>query len=99
MARDHRHGLVRRIRWCATVLAAAVLTILSVASAPPSRARADSTGSTTPHLRWTDCGGGFACTRVSVPLDHDKPRGRHISLARSGLRPPTSVATNFGGPG
>ena len=105
MARDHRHGLVRRIRWRATVLLAAVLTILSAASAPPSRARADPTGSTAPHLRWTDCGEGFACTRVSVPLDHDKPNGRHISLALIRL-PATdqrrrigSLLTNFGGPG
>ena len=48
---------------------------------------------------------GFACTRVSVPLDHDKPNGRHISLALIRL-PATdqrrrigSLLTNFGGPG
>jgi pimeloyl-ACP methyl ester carboxylesterase len=57
-----------------------------------------------PALRWTDCGGGFECTRATVPLDYDNPAGATISLALIRL-PATdqrhrigSLLTNPGGP-
>ena len=56
-------------------------------------------------IAWTDCGGGFQCGTLQVPLDYTKPDGRKISLAL--LRKPTTQQTgrigsllmNPGGPG
>src|SRR5438034_11606580 len=57
------------------------------------------------NIAWTDCGGGFQCGTLQVPLDYTKPDGRKISLAL--LRKPTTQQTgrigsllmNPGGPG
>ncbi|HET7421171.1 MAG TPA: alpha/beta hydrolase [Candidatus Dormibacteraeota bacterium] len=57
------------------------------------------------HLRWGECGDGFQCTSLEVPLDYSRPRGRQISLAL--IRKPAtgmghhvgSVLMNPGGPG
>ena len=56
-------------------------------------------------IAWTDCGGGFQCGTLQVPLDYSRPEGRKISLAL--LRKPAtqpasrigSVLMNPGGPG
>lgn len=55
-------------------------------------------------VRWSDCGGGFECTRVRVPVDYDSPAGRVVSLAV--VRLPVdggdrlgSLLLNPGGPG
>src|SRR5690348_14082657 len=58
-----------------------------------------------PKLAWTDCGGGFQCGSLPVPLDYSQPDGRKISLAL--LRKPAvdqsqrigSLLMNPGGPG
>lgn len=31
-------------------------------------------------IDWSDCGGGFECGRLAVPLDHDDPEGETIEL-------------------
>ena len=56
-------------------------------------------------IAWTDCGGGFQCGTVQVPLDYSHPDGRKISLAL--VRKPAtqqagrigSLLFNPGGPG
>ncbi len=56
-------------------------------------------------IAWTDCGGGFQCGNLDVPLDYDHPAGRKISLAM--IRVPAkdnanrigSLLVNPGGPG
>src|SRR5438445_4399413 len=32
-------------------------------------------------ISWTDCGAGFQCGTLQVPLDYSHPEGRTISLA------------------
>lgn len=55
--------------------------------------------------RWTDCGGGFSCTEVRVPRDHDAPSDGYlnISLIRlAAAEPAERIGTLFlnpGGPG
>ncbi|HKW59768.1 MAG TPA: alpha/beta hydrolase, partial [Candidatus Dormibacteraeota bacterium] len=56
-------------------------------------------------IAWTDCGGGFQCGTLQVPLDYSNTQGRKISLAL--LRKPAvstsnrigSLLMNPGGPG
>ena len=56
-------------------------------------------------IAWTDCGGGFQCGNLQVPLDYSNTDGRKITLAL--LRKPASqtsnrmgsVLVNPGGPG
>jgi pimeloyl-ACP methyl ester carboxylesterase len=56
-------------------------------------------------LAWTDCGGGFECATLDVPLDYDAPTGTAISLSL--IRLPAidpaerlgTLVTNPGGPG
>jgi pimeloyl-ACP methyl ester carboxylesterase len=56
-------------------------------------------------IAWTDCGGGFQCGSLQVPLDYSNSQGRKISLAL--LRKPAldtanrigSLLMNPGGPG
>ncbi len=62
-----------------------------------------------PRLRWRPChedvGASFECATAKVPLDHDRPRGRKISLALVRLpatdpeRKLGSIFLNPGGPG
>jgi pimeloyl-ACP methyl ester carboxylesterase len=57
------------------------------------------------HLAWADCGGGFQCAYLLVPLDYSRPTGRRIRIAV--LRLPAadpaqrigSLLVNPGGPG
>lgn len=56
-------------------------------------------------LQWNDCGGGFQCARLNVPLDYSKPDGDTVRLALARL-PATarsgkigSLLVNPGGPG
>ncbi|MBO4270838.1 alpha/beta hydrolase [Microbispora triticiradicis] len=52
---------------------------------------------------WSDCGDGFQCARIQVPLDYTKPSGERIEL--SAIRLPASgtragsLLINPGGPG
>jgi pimeloyl-ACP methyl ester carboxylesterase len=54
---------------------------------------------------WTDCGEGFQCTTIDVPLDYSDPGRRSISIAlnRLQVKDPTkkigSLLVNPGGPG
>jgi pimeloyl-ACP methyl ester carboxylesterase len=43
-------------------------------------------------IAWTDCGGGFQCGSLQVPLDYSNPQGRKISLSL--LRKPATQAAN-----
>jgi pimeloyl-ACP methyl ester carboxylesterase len=52
---------------------------------------------------WTDCGQGFQCARIAVPLDYDDPDGEQIEISVVRL-PATgdrigSLLVNPGGPG
>ncbi|MEU5864631.1 alpha/beta hydrolase [Nonomuraea sp. NPDC047529] len=54
-------------------------------------------------LRWSDCGDGFECATLRVPLDHGEPDGEQLELAvvrlpASGPRL-GSLVVNPGGPG
>jgi pimeloyl-ACP methyl ester carboxylesterase len=83
-------------------LLAVTLTVCLVAAVPAQADRPD-------RVRWQDChpeaGPNFECATVRVPLDHDRPRGRPISLAL--VRLPAadrggkigSIFLNPGGPG
>ncbi len=56
-------------------------------------------------LKWADCGGGFQCSTVQVPLDYSHPDAAKIGIAiiRKAATDPArrigSVLTNPGGPG
>jgi pimeloyl-ACP methyl ester carboxylesterase len=84
-----------------------LVTILSVACTRNSPT-AGHTPVPTPSpgkITWTDCGGGFQCGNLDVPLDYEHPEGRKISLALT--RVPAkdtadrigSLIVNPGGPG
>ena len=55
--------------------------------------------------RWKDCGGGFECARVVVPMDYAEPGGQTITIsvnrlpAGSTSRRIGALAVNPGGPG
>jgi len=84
-----------------------VVTILLAActrSSPVSHS--SPTAPPTPgQIAWTDCGSGFQCATLQVPLDYSQPEGRKISLAL--IRKPVtdssarigSLLINPGGPG
>lgn len=82
--------------------AAAGLTAYDVTS-PRERRRVDAVP--TPVLNWYDCGGGFSCTTVLLPLDYDAPHGPQVEIALRKLpaRHPASrigsLFLNPGGPG
>jgi pimeloyl-ACP methyl ester carboxylesterase len=83
------------------VLAAAVTAILGVALlSAPARAAAGP-----PSISWSECGDGFQCATVPVPLDYDRPQGAQITLALTRLpaadpaRRIGSLLLNPGGPG
>ncbi|MEV3870282.1 alpha/beta hydrolase [Streptomyces sp. NPDC049906] len=84
-------------------LAAALLPALAL---PPQAGAAPAPAPTA--LEWSDCGTArhpaLQCASLDVPLDHDRPDGRHITLALS--RVPHTARThrgpllvNPGGPG
>jgi pimeloyl-ACP methyl ester carboxylesterase len=106
MPRAHlRPPRVRR----ATTLALAIVTSVTVATAaipagaaPAAQPRAHTgTGS----LAWDDCGDGFECAVLDVPVDHSTADGEHVGIAV--IRAPASdpgqrigsLVVNFGGPG
>lgn len=75
------------------------------AAATPAALPTPAAAAPVPRLHWDACGGGFQCTRATVPLDYDAPRGASISLALIRL-PATapsrrigSLFVNPGGPG
>jgi pimeloyl-ACP methyl ester carboxylesterase len=76
---------------------ALIALILAASPAPASAGPAP--------VRWTPCAAGFECATVSVPLDHDEPRGEQISIALTRMRATDparrigSLVVNPGGPG
>ncbi len=58
-----------------------------------------------PAIRWHNCGGGFQCGTISVPVDWSEPAGPqlNLALARHPAQDPSqrlgSLVVNFGGPG
>jgi pimeloyl-ACP methyl ester carboxylesterase len=59
--------------WMVTALAVVASSVLTVqAAAEPARAAA---------LSWADCGDGFQCATLEVPLDHARPSGTTIRIA------------------
>jgi pimeloyl-ACP methyl ester carboxylesterase len=59
----------------------------------------------TQRLAWADCGGGFQCATLRVPLDYGHPKGRSLGIAvvRRAATDPAhrlgSLLINPGGPG
>ncbi|MCO6005306.1 alpha/beta hydrolase [Actinoallomurus purpureus] len=91
-----------------SVLAAAAIVVTACTDAPKSTASAPSpSGSASLYsqkISWRDCGGGFQCGTVQVPLDYNHPGDRPIVLpvirlpAEGGQRK-GSLVLNPGGPG
>ena len=54
-------------------------------------------------LTWENCGGGFECTSLSVPLDYEDPYKDAITISvirlRASAQPLGSLILNPGGPG
>jgi pimeloyl-ACP methyl ester carboxylesterase len=85
-----------------------VLVLVTLFAAACSRNPPVTTTIPTPSpgaLTWTDCGGGFQCTTVQVPLDYAHPGAGAIGIAIN-RKPATdpanrigSVLINPGGPG
>jgi pimeloyl-ACP methyl ester carboxylesterase len=79
-------------------------TACSRVAAGPA-AGSPSTAASPANIAWTDCGGGFQCGTVPVPLDYSNPGAGtiDIALARKPATDPAhrvgSVLTNPGGPG
>ena len=80
--------------------------LLSACSVVPATTHSSPVASPTAgKLSWTDCGGGFQCSTLQVPLDYTHPSGRTIGIAviRKPATDPASrigsVLENPGGPG
>jgi pimeloyl-ACP methyl ester carboxylesterase len=92
-----------RVAWFLTLVTILIsaCAIKGPASASTSPTPARSTGK----IAWSDCGGGFQCGNLQVPLDYTHPQGRTISLAMirkvatDSANRIGSVLVNPGGPG
>jgi pimeloyl-ACP methyl ester carboxylesterase len=72
-----------------------VLVTFLVAACTFNQPAATHTSTSSPHpskIAWTDCGGGFQCGNLQVPLDYSSPEARKITLAL--LRRPATRAAN-----
>jgi pimeloyl-ACP methyl ester carboxylesterase len=97
----------KRVGACAAVVALAVSTIAAARGAVPSAATdvGARNSSAPPPLVWQDCGDGFQCATLKVPLDYKKLNATQIDIAL--IRRPAenpgirigSLITNPGGPG
>jgi pimeloyl-ACP methyl ester carboxylesterase len=104
----HAHPLRPRARR-AGVLALSIVTLVTVAAPALPAAGTVPTDrrsrSTTGPLAWEDCGDGFECAVLDVPVDHAAPDGElvGISVIRAPATEPSerlgSLVVNFGGPG
>jgi len=82
-----------------------VLVVLVTSACKLPLPSAAQTPSPTTQVAWSDCGNGFQCATLQVPLDYSRPEGRQISLAL--IRKPVtdssrrigSLLLNPGGPG
>lgn len=95
--------MMRRAATCGVLL-----TLLAVAcnETPPPKAGPSPTEYRTPSsVAWTDCGAGFACSTVTVPLDYTNPNAGTIKIAmieKHATDPSQrigSLLVNPGGPG
>lgn len=89
----------------AWVLVLVTIVLASCTVRSPVAAHSPTPSTRPSKIAWTDCGGGFQCGTLQVPLDYSQPDGRKISLAL--LRKPatdqtnriSSLLMNPGGPG
>lgn len=87
------------------VLVLVTILLSSCTRGQPSAVHSPSPKADHSKIAWTDCGDGFQCGSLQVPLDYSKPDGRRISLAL--IRKPVTSASqrigslllNPGGPG
>ncbi|ULE35429.1 alpha/beta hydrolase [Mycobacterium sp. IDR2000157661] len=107
-------GRSRAWRHLAFVALVIVLSAVSVGTSSPAFAGTGAAdphidrlaeGAGTPTLDWADCGDGFVCAAVGVPLDYNRPHDEQIELSVIKL-PATDARSrigtlfvNFGGPG
>jgi pimeloyl-ACP methyl ester carboxylesterase len=91
-----------------SVLAAAAIVVTACTDAPKSTASAPSaSGSASLYsqkIAWRDCGNGFQCGSIQVPLDYAHPTGTLLTLAvirlpAEGGQRKGSLVLNPGGPG
>jgi pimeloyl-ACP methyl ester carboxylesterase len=93
-------GRVAKVLLLVTILIAACTRTSSTSSHSPSPALP-----TPGSIAWSDCGGGFQCGTLRVPLDYDHPEARKISLALLRVQAKDQAARigsllmNPGGPG
>lgn len=88
-------------------LIGALATLLSLAAVvlPGPAALAQPPWAPITAISWSDCGSGFQCANMQVPLDYSKPDGQTIALAISRLPARNSsqrigsLLVNPGGPG
>lgn len=89
----------------ATVLALAIVTLVTTVSIASSAGETIRRRPAPRSLSWHECGGGFECAVLDVPVDHAAPDGEvvGISVIRAPATEPThrigSLVVNFGGPG
>lgn len=116
----HRHGLTRRAGRMALFAVAFALTLASCTNASGHSLPVANIRNSTPNptgapsalinyykqpIAWSNCGGGFQCGNINVPLDYNKPDGTTIRIAV--VRKPAtdeahrigSLLLNPGGPG
>ena len=82
-----------------------IVTLVAASCSPVSNPIAKSTTPPSGRPTWADCGGGFQCASVQVPLDYANPGAGTIAIAFN-RKPATdqahrigSVLINPGGPG
>lgn len=87
-------------------MVAAAIVATACTGTPTSKAAPKRTGMAffyAQRVSWRECGGGFQCGMVQVPLDYSRPDGRRLVLPL--IRLPAeghrigSLVTNPGGPG
>src|SRR3989442_11569032 len=74
-----------------------LVTVLLVACSrnAPTASSSPSPSFSAGKIAWTDCGSGFQCGSLQVPLDYMHPNGRTISIALT-RRPATDTAKRIG---
>ena len=89
----------------ATVLLLVALVVAACTRNQPFASKSPVPSPSPQAIGWTDCGGGFQCGTLSVPLDYANPQKRSISLslirlpAKSQSGRIGSLLMNPGGPG
>src|ERR1700716_1274160 len=96
----------KRVAACTAVLALVVFTAAGrEGRTPPGTGTKTPSSPVAPPLVWQDCGDGFQCATLKVPLDYRRRNATQIDIAlirRPAENPGTrigSLITNPGGPG